>query len=451
MVALYATDKIANYVASLSPGAVTESQLKAVARALIDTYAVAIAARHEPGVKAVQTYVAGHSGPVIASQWANGAQLPIELAALVNGYTASVLEFDDEIEALHAGISAVAMPALCAVAEAVGAQGRQLAAAYTGTFEVAMKLARALGNEPFHRGWHIPSTIGLIATTAGCAFLASLSKAQISHALGLAAAFAGGSQEQAGTMGNAMQVGQAAASALRAMQLARMGVQSSPSALDGNRGFATLLARDSALDHFDTMGRKPLEMEFAGIDIKKYPCSYATHRAIEAALELRSEYGITVNDIVGVEVTAQRNGLRPLVHPRAVTGTEARFSMHYALAAAFLDGKVKLASFADSEVQRPEAQAFYDRITLFEDEEGEEFPHFALVKLILKNGTTVERRVESAHGTARKPLSDGELADKARECFLYGKTEVWAKDFVNVVLGMASTPIRDVLRAGRMG
>jgi 2-methylcitrate dehydratase PrpD len=450
MVALYATDKIANYVASLNPGAVTEIQLKAVARALIDTYAVAIAGRNEPGVKAIQTYIAGNSGPVLASQWATGSQLPVELAALVNGYTASVLGFDDEIDVLHAGISAVAFPALCAVAEAVGAQGRQLAAAYIGTVEVAMKLARALGDEPYHRGWHVPSTIGLIATTAGCTFLANLSKAQISHAVGLAAAFAGGSQEQAGTMGNAIQTGQAAASALRAMQLARMGVQSSPSALDGNRGLAALLVKDSALDHFDSMGRKPVELDYTGIDIKKYPCSYATHRAIEAALEVRSAYGITINDIVSVEVTAQKNGLRPLVHPRAVTGAEARYSMHYALAAAFLDGKVKLASFADAEVQRAEAQAFYNRVTLFEDEDGKEFPHFTLLKLTLKSGGTVERRVESAHGTARKPLSDGELADKARECFLYGKTEVWAKDFVNVVLGMASTPIRDVLRAGRM-
>ena len=126
------------------------------------------------------------------------------------------------------------------------------------------------------------------------------------------------------------------------------------------------------------------------------------------------------------------------------------YSMHYALAAAFLDGKVKLASFADAEVQRPEVQAFYNKITLFEDEDGKEFPHFTMLKLTLKSGGTLERRVESAHGTARKPLTDGELADKARECFLYGKTEVWAKDFVNVALGMASTPVRDVLRAGRM-
>ena len=62
-----------------------------------------------------------------------------------------------------------------------------------------------------------------------------------------------------------------------------------------------------------------------------------------------------------------------------------------------------------------------------------------------------ERRVEVTHGTARSPLSENELAEKVRECFAYGKSEVWAKDFVGTALGMAATPIRDVLRAGRMG
>ena len=79
MVALYATDKIAQFVAGLSPGAVTDAQLKTVARALIDVYSVATAARNEQAARAVQAYVAGHHGPVLASMWNTGAQMPIEL------------------------------------------------------------------------------------------------------------------------------------------------------------------------------------------------------------------------------------------------------------------------------------------------------------------------------------------------------------------------------------
>jgi len=233
MVTLYATDKIAQFVSSLNPGTVTDAQLKVVARALIDTYAVAMAARNDPAARAVQTYVGGHSGPVLASMWPNGTQLPIELAALVNGVSARV--------------SAVAIPALCALGEAVGAKGRQFAAAYIAAFEVTLKLARVLGDEPYQRGWHTTSALGMIGTTAGCAQLMNFSKDQIALAIALAASLATGSQEQTGTMGKAVQVGQAAATALRVIQLTRLGITASKGALDGNRGLAALLSGNSVL------------------------------------------------------------------------------------------------------------------------------------------------------------------------------------------------------------
>ncbi len=451
MITLYATDAIARFVAGLSPGTITDAQLKTVARALVDTYAVAIAARHEPASRAVQTYVAGHSGPVLASMWHNGTQLPIELAALVNGVSAHVLDFDDVVEPLHGSVSAVAIPALCALGEAVGAKGRQFAAAYIAAFEVTVKLGRMLGDGPFQRGWHTTSSLGMIGATAGCAQLMNLSKDQIAHCVSLAASLASGSQEQTGTMGKAVQVGQAAAAALRVIQLVRLGITASKGALDGNRGFAALLSGNPLLGKMEAIGHGPLEIDSVGIDVKRYPCSYATHAAIDAALEMRSSYGLNGSDVVSVEVTAHRNGLRPLVHPRPTNGAEARYSMHYAMAAAMLDGKINLHSFTDAMVQRAEVQDFFNRVTVFEDEEGPELPRFAMVKFTLKSGGTAERRVDAARGTARSPLGEGEFADKARECFTYGKSEVWAKDFIASAYGMAATPIRDVLRAGRMG
>jgi 2-methylcitrate dehydratase PrpD len=451
MVALYATDKIAQFVAGLSPGAVTDAQLKTVARALIDTYSVATAARNEAATKAVQTYVAGHHGPVLASMWNNGTQMPIELAALHNGVSAHALDFDDVVGPLHGSVSAVAIPALCALAEAVSAKGRQFAAAYIAAFEVTMKLARMLGDEPFKRGWDTTCSLGLIGTTAGCAQLMNFNREQIAHSVALAASLATGSQEQSGFMGEAMQVGQAAATALRVIQFTRLGIVASKGALDGNRGFAVLASGNSLLGKIGDIGQSPLEIDAVGIDIKRFPCNYATHGAIDAMLEMRTSYGLTATNIAKVEVTVHPNALRPLVFPRPMTGAEARYSMHYAMAAAMLDGKVNLQSFTDAMVQRNEAQDFFNRVTVIEDETGPEFPRATLVKLNLTSGGSAERRIDVTHGTSRSPLSDNELAEKARECFTHGKSEVWAKDFMATALGMGTTPIRDVLRAGRTG
>jgi 2-methylcitrate dehydratase PrpD len=450
MAPLFASDKIARFVTGFNPANISEAQMKTVGRALIDTYAVATAARNDPAVKAVQAYVGGHAGPVLASAWSNGTQLPIELAALLNGVAAHVLDYDDVVEPLNGGVSAVSVPALCALAEATNAKGRQYAAAYIIAYEVAVKLVRVLGDEPFRRGWHTTSVLGLVGTTAGAAHMLGLSGEETSHAIALSASLAAGSQEQFGTMGKAMQVGQAAATALRVVQLARLGVTAAKGALDGNRGFAALLSGNYSLSHLETLGLTPLEIDQTGIDIKRYPCSYATQSAIEAALEMRQQYGLNGNEVISVEVTSQRDGLRPLVHPRPVKGAEARYSMHYAITAALLDGKVNLGSFNDAMVQRNEVQTYFNRITVFEDEDGPESPRFSNVKLVLKNGNA-ERRIGAAKGTARAPLTERELEEKARDCFAHGKTEVWAKDFATTVYGMGQTPMRDVLRAGRMG
>jgi 2-methylcitrate dehydratase PrpD len=451
MVALYATDKIARFVTGFNSSAISEAQMKTVARALIDTYAVATAARNDLAVKAAQAYVAGHSGPVLGSLWSNGNQVPIELAALANGVAAQLLDYGDVVEPLSGGVSAVAVPALCALAEATNSKGRQFAAAYIIAFEVAVKLARALGDEPSRRGWHTTSVLGLLGTTAGAAHMLALNADQVSYALALSASLASGSQEQIGTMGNAAQVGQTASTALRVVQLARLNVAASKSALDGSRGLAALISGSFSMNHLDALGQAPFEIDSTGIDIKRYPCSYAVQGAIEAALLMRSQYGLNGSEITGVEVTAQPNGLRALIYPRAVTGAEARYSMHYALAAAFLDGKVNLGTFTDAMVQRNEVQSFYKRVIVLEDEEAPESARFTIVKLALKSGSSVERRVEAPRGSARAPLNDREMEDKARECFGYGKTEVWAKDFASTVYGMATVPMRDVLRAGRMG
>jgi 2-methylcitrate dehydratase PrpD len=252
-------------------------------------------------------------------------------------------------------------------------------------------------------------------------------------------------------MGQAMQVGQAAASALRVIQLARLGITASKGALDGNRGFGALVSGNSLLGKFENIGKVPLEIDSVGIDIKRFPCDYASHGAIDAILEMRASYGLTAADVVKVEVTAHPNALHPLVFPRPMTGAEARYSMHYAMAAAALDGKVNLQSFTDAMVQRNEAQDFFNRVIVIEDEAGPEFPRATTVKLSLKSGGTAERRIDVTHGTSRSPLTENELAEKARECFTYGKSEVWAKDFMSIALGMATATIRDVLRAGRMG
>ncbi|MFH1186163.1 MAG: MmgE/PrpD family protein, partial [Chloroflexota bacterium] len=90
-----ASEKIAVFVTNFDATAVTDAARHVVARALYDTLAVAVAGVHEPASRVMLDYARGQSGPHMASVWATGDRLPVELAALVNGTMAHALDFDD--------------------------------------------------------------------------------------------------------------------------------------------------------------------------------------------------------------------------------------------------------------------------------------------------------------------------------------------------------------------
>ncbi|WP_324275553.1 hypothetical protein [Blastococcus brunescens] len=222
-----------------------------------------------------------------------------------------------------------------------------------------------------------------------------------------------------------------------------------PEALDGGTGgflrlYSTPDAAASLHDELASLGQAPGELVASGIDVKKYPLCYATHRTIDTLLDLRGELGLTLADVERVEVRANRGGLAPLLHDRPSTGLQAKFSMQFAVAAALLDGEVKLRSFDDEQVRRPQIQQFLPRVTPTEDD-GPAFPRFAEVTVHLTDGRTVHRRTEVLRGSAETPLTDDELLEKVADCFGRGGLGVRTSTFADAVFGWADQPVRSVL------
>ncbi|TFV64727.1 MmgE/PrpD family protein [Geodermatophilus sp. DF01-2] len=442
-----AGERIAEHVVSVDPADTTAETVHAVARAFLDTFAVAVAATGDPVDVALTGYVAGSTGP--ASVWAGTGSLPPEHAALVNGAVGHVLDYDDVTSPLRGHPSIALLPALVAAAEAGGADGRRLSAAYAVGFEVICKLSKACALDHYARGWHSTSTIGLLGATAAVAHLTGLGRDAVRDALGLAVAQAAGTRQNFGTMAKSFQAGSCGAAALRSVALAGAGMTASAEALDGGTGgFLRLYSTPEAAAALDaelaTLGQGPGELVTSGIDVKKYPLCYATHRTIDLLLDLRAEHGLTLADVDRVEMRANRGGLAPLLHDRPTTGLEAKFSMQFAVAAALLDGEVKLRSFDDEQVRRPEIQGFLPRVTPTEDD-GPPFPRFAEVTLHLADGRTVGRRTHALRGSADTPLSDDELLEKVADCLGRGGLGERVKPFADAVFGWADRPVRSVL------
>ncbi|OZM76870.1 MmgE/PrpD family protein [Pseudonocardia sp. MH-G8] len=437
--------RIATFAAA-APGPTPYVQ-DTVARAVLDTVAVAVAARHDPIVAALTAY-AGTPGEGCSRIWTGGHAAP-ERAALVNGAAAHVLDYDDVTSLMRGHPSVALLPGLLALAEAEDTDGTAVAAAYAVGFEVILKLSRAVGQQHYAAGWHSTTAIGGIGATVAAGHLLGLTETGIADAIGLFLGQCAGTRENFGTQAKSFQVGAACAASVRSALLARAGLDAGHGALDGPAGFTVLYGGgmegvEALHAQLDGLGAGAGELRIAGLDVKKYPLCYATHRALDAVLDLRTEADLGAADVTGIDVRTSGAALVPLVHHRPRTGLEAKFSMEYAISAALLDGHMRLAGFTDAAVNRPQAQDLIPRIRATEADTPLT-PRWAEVSLDLTDGRVLRQRTEVLRGSAAAPMSLDELTEKATDCFGHGGAPEAARPFADALRTWTGRTVRDVL------
>lgn len=446
-----ASQKIATFVSNFDALTVKPELRHVVARALYDTIMCAVAGAREPASILSLKYARGHTGPRMATVWVTGESLSVEMAALVNGTTGHALDFDDVSSPLRGHPTVAIIPALLALGESIGAQGREVIDAYIVGFEVTLRLARAFVDDHYAKGWHSTASIATLGATAACARLLKLSHTQTVHALGIAVSQIAGTRQNFGTMSKPFQAGQANAVALRSVGLAELGFDASVHALDGKQGYAALYADAMDLhEKLDQLGASPLELERSGIEIKKYPLCYATHRTIDGVLDILKEQSCRLEEIDRVDITTNYRATVPLIYSHPKTGLEGKFSMQYAVTAALLDGAVLLSSFEDAAVQRPQVQGFLSKVQVSEGAPPM-FPRWAQVRLLLSDGRVIEKRIDKLRGSTEFPLSDEALIEKGEDCCSYGHVDISASELAKNCFAIDQLSVRgliDVLKGG---
>jgi 2-methylcitrate dehydratase PrpD len=108
----------------------------------------------------------------------------------------------------------------------------------------------------------------------------------------------------------------------------------------------------------------------------------------------------------------------PLIDRRPQTGLEGKFSLGYCTAAALVDGAVRISSFTDDAVRRPDVSRLLDATEVVEDQEPQSNPlaAWAELRLALAGGSDRSLRVDVPKGDPRRPLTWDELAAKFRDC-----------------------------------
>jgi 2-methylcitrate dehydratase PrpD len=414
------TETVAGFVAGFDAATLPARCTEAARIGIADCVAVMMAGSREAPVDIVRSLAAAATGPDTAPEVPSGRPLAAADAALVNGVAGHVLDYDDV--ALDGHTSVVLTPAILAEGWCLDVSGAEAIAAYVAGYEVWAALLELEPGALHERGFHPTAVWGPLAAAAACARLNKLDAEQTRNAIAIAASLAGGLVANFGSMTKSLHAGRAAQAGVIAARLAKAGFTGAPDVLEHRTGFMMAHSQSGKPD----VGRADLELgktwrlERHGVNVKRYPMCYATHRTIDGLLDLVGKHALTPADVGEVRVTIGDTQALILRNHAPKTGLEAKFSMEFAMASALVARQVGLKQLTDDFVRRPEVVEAMRRVTTNTTTERMADLPFApadTVAVVLKSGKELEGEpVRYAKGSWQRPLSEAELKEKFLDC-----------------------------------
>ena len=384
-------------------------------RRLVDAYACAVGALHEPApgiARATARRVSGVPGASLIG----GGRSSVDWTAFANGVHIRYLDCNDTYLSLEPAHPSDNWAAVMAVGEEVGANGRAWIAAAAVAYEVQCRLADAASIRA--RGWdHV--TYGCLSSCLAAAKLLDLNHTQAVHALGIA-----------GTTGTALRLTRAgelsmwkgcafahsARNGVFAALLAREGMTGPAPLFEGEMGFCEQVSGPLSLPKLG--GPEAGDWMLPRTSIKFVPAEYHSQSAIAAAFEMRPEIGDPAR-IKAIRIATFRTAVEIIGKDpekwRPKTRETADHSLPYCTAVALVDGEVSAAQFTPSRLADPALLDLVARTTVVEDPDltagyPAGIPNRITVELT--DGRVVEREMAFPPGHDKNPLTEAQLRTK---------------------------------------
>ncbi len=402
------TARLAEFITGFSSAEIPQAVREVAQRSLVNWAGCALGGARHPAVEIALEAMRPFIGAPHASVIGRSDRVDALNAALLNGISSHVLDFDDTHLATLVHPSGPVLSALLALAQHHPIDGRTFIDAIVLGIEVECRIALGVCPAHYDIGWHVTGTVGGFGAAAAVGRALNLDARQMAWALGIAATQASGLREVFGTMCKGLHPGRAAQSGLSAALMARAGFTSSLRAIEAPRGFAHVLSTEQNFDRMtDELGTvwHTLENSF-----KPYACGLVVHPVIDGCVTLRKTHDFESGD---VEAIALR--VHPLVEeltgkPAPTTGLEGKFSVNHSAAIALHEGRSTSGHYTDTAVRIPEVAALRERVTV-EIVPGIRVDE-AYVSVRLKDGRKLEHHVEHALGSIKRPMNDMQIDDK---------------------------------------
>ena len=387
---------------------VPESALAMAAKLLADTIGVAAgAANLEVAVIArdfAADFHATDNPKTSGRMMFDGRRVSIPGAAWAAATQIDNLDAHDGFNPVKGHIGCAVVPALFAFAEHLpGLTGREAMSTMAMSYEIAGRAGLALHSTV--SDYHTSGAWNALGVAAlGCRLLNADSET-LRQALGIAE-YHGPRSQMMREIDNPTMLhdgsGMGALTGTSAALLAMRGFTGAPALTIEDNGVANIWC--------DLGSIWTIEQNY----IKPYPICRWAHAAIDAARNLKLEYGFEADDIVKIEIRTFAEASR-LVAVMPETTSQAQYSMAFAVATVLRYGKIAPEHIAGEALSDPETAKIVSKVEVAEEQRhNDRFPagRWSDATITLKDGRVLDSGDVSARGGFDTPLELSEIRDK---------------------------------------
>jgi 2-methylcitrate dehydratase PrpD len=381
-------------------------------------------------------------------------RLPPRDAALLNGLLLHGLDFDDTHPASIIHCSASAVPLVLALGAHHRVSGSRALAAYLLALETDARIGQVADGQFQQVGLHPTGVVGIFGCAVAASYLAGLTPRQTACAQGVALSLSAGSLEflEDGAWTKRLHPGWAASSAITAAALASHDFVAPLRAYEGRYGLYNMYLQGRAVgdlaNGLDTLGR---EWETLKIAIKPYPVCHFNHAFIDAALALRERHGLSPDDVESVTALIHDGQVEVVCEPeqakrRPGSDYDAKFSLHYCVAAALVRGRFTLDELEEEALGDPAILRLCDRVTHARDPDSA-FPRYfsGEIRIRTRDGRELRHREAINRGADERALGVDDVREKFMRNALRVTDKATAENLWQAVLALDSAPDMNAL------
>ena len=410
------SEQLSQRLATLSIGRIPTEVVGAAKLHILDSIGCLLAgSRLEPGRLAYNLAVAVSPGNAPSTLFGTKSRASYLDAVQAMATAAHCGELDD----IHAGaatcIGAMIVPALLALAEKHGGNGRRFLEAAVAGYETTVRIGLSIdAPKLFVRGWWPSTVCGAFGVAAAGAKFLNWTAEKNTNALGIASLHAGGmlTGGQEGATARHLAFGSAARHGMLALLATEQGFSGPKRALEDSRGFCLTLCAEPKFETLQNFAK----FHLLDVAFKPYPCARQLHAGVEALVKLMSQHSIDTSAIRAIDLAVPTQNAGMVDRPATPALRAATLgSGQYVMAVTALRGKIDLASFEDEYLQSESVRRLMEKVTVRASAVlDRHFPKFwpGRVTVTLADGNEHSGEIVAPKGEVENPMTRSDVEEK---------------------------------------